>query len=136
MHSRRTHNSIMPLAEINMTPLMDLTFLLLIVFMITAPVLQYGLDVSPPKMDANELPEESLTITINKNGHILYGKQRTDIDALTLELQSIAASRPDVQVLVRADGDRAYREVINVMKNVRAAGIEQVMLVTEAENIR
>jgi len=118
-----------------MTPLIDLTFLLLIIFMITAPLLEYGVDVSPPEMDADPLPEEdSRVVNLNNQGEIVFNKQVLTIDGLIQQLTAIRRTNDKLVVMIRADENRAYREVMDVMKAVKASGIENISLVTQAEN--
>lgn len=136
MARRRFDTTLQTVSEINVTPLMDLTFLLLIVFMITAPVLEYEIDVSPPKMTTEPINErESLMVSLNAAGKIIFQKDAIGLDELTRRLVSCRSSRPDVTILVRADGDRRYREVVDVMKAVRAANIDNVSLVTQPEDL-
>jgi len=117
------------------TPLMDLTFLLLFVFMITAPTLEYEIDVSPPKMEAEKIDEEtSLMINLNDQGNVMFEKQVLSLVNLTQKLAVLHGQNPEVTALIRADGDRPYREVIALMKAVRAANIENVSLVTQPED--
>jgi len=121
--------------DINITPLMDLTFLLLIVFMITAPMLEYEIDVSPPKMKADSIDEErSLMVNLNAKGSIIFEKEAIGLEELTRRLSFLVQARPDTTVLIRADGARPYREVIGIMRAVRAANIENVSLVTQPED--
>ncbi len=134
MPRKRRFRQLEAVADINITPLMDLTFLLLIVFMITAPMLQYGLDVSPPEMDAAPADlEQGVTITVDKKGGIRLQDQPLELGSLAGQMRSLAQTRPGVSLFVRADGDRPYREVIGIMKEVRDAGIQNVTLVTEPE---
>ena len=117
-----------------MTPLIDLTFLLLIVFMITAPLLEYGVDVSPPEMNAEPLPEEdSRVVNLNRQGQIVFNKQTVTLEALTLQLTALSKSNPKLVVMIRADAERKYREVMDLMKAVRASGVQQISLMTQAE---
>jgi len=134
MARKRQRNALPPVNEINVTPLMDLTFLLLIVFMITAPVLEYGIDVSPPKLNAADLGPQSIIVTLTSQGAVLVSDEEVSLSRLADRLQQLNRQYPERHVLVRADGARPYREVIDVMKAVRGAGIENVMLVTEAED--
>jgi biopolymer transport protein ExbD len=130
----RHRSQLTTIGDINMTPLIDLTFLLLIVFMITAPLLEYGVDVSPPEMNAEPLPEEdSRIVNLNRNGEIVYNKRTVTLNDLLLELTALSKGNPRLTVLVRADEERKYREVMAVMKAVRAAGIQQISLVTQSE---
>jgi len=134
--ARQKHRSqLTAIGEINMTPLIDLTFLLLIIFMITAPLLEYGVDVSPPEMDADPLPEEdSRVVNLNNQGEIVFNKQVLTIDGLIQQLTAIRRTNDKLVVMIRADENRAYREVMDVMKAVKASGIENISLVTQAEN--
>ncbi len=121
--------------EINMTPLIDLTFLLLIIFMITAPLLEKGINVSPPELNADELPkEDTCLVNLNKLGEIVYEKQVVKGDELVALLKGMYSANPKLTVLFRADGLRKYNEVINVMKIIKKTGIKNISLVTQAES--
>ena len=136
MARRRYDTKLQTVSGIDITPLMDLTFLLLIVFMITAPVLEYETDVSPPEMstDARVNEEEDpLMINLNKEGDILFQREIVSLESLTSKLQYHSSARGEVAALIRADGERPYKEVIGVMKAVRAAQISNVSLVTQPE---
>ena len=118
--------------EMNITPLMDLTFLLLIVFMITAPMLEYSVDVSPPRLDAAKPePEESVLIALTRKGAIKFNGQQVSREQLE---QRLASNRwAGYPVLIRGDESRPYREVMAIMRVVRAAGIRDVSLLTRPE---
>lgn len=135
MARRRRSSSLHALSDINITPLMDLTFVLLIVFMITAPMLEYAVDVSPPQMNAEE-PEEdtSVVVTLNAKGDILFEKQKVALAALRDQLTALRDTRGELAVLIRADEGRPYGEVMGIMKTVRAARIGDVSLLTQAED--
>ena len=122
--------------DIDVTPLMDLTFLLLIVFMITAPTLEYETDVTPPGMSSSPITdqEEPVMINLAKDGVIWLHKEAVELPELTARLALEHQKRPDVKVLVRADKERQYGEVIEVMKAVRKANIVKVSLVTQPES--
>lgn len=134
MARRRTSN-VEAFSGINITPLMDLTFLLLIVFMIAAPMLEYTVNVSPPKMNA-ERPEleESLLIGLDADGNILMDRVTLTREELASRLVDVQRTRPDVPVLIRAHEERPYGEVIEIMKVVRGAALTNVSLVTQAED--
>ena len=135
MPRRRRRSTIKAVKDINITPLMDLTFLLLIVFMITAPMLEYEIDVSPPKMISGAIDEErSLMVNLTAKGKIILEKETIDLEELTRRLAVLGQAREGTTVLIRADGARPYREVISIMKAVRAANIENVSLVTQPED--
>ena len=117
---------------INVTPLLDTAFMLLIVFMISAPLLEYGVDVSPPEMNAEKIPEDnSRVITLNKRGEIVFNKNTMSKSEFMKELDGIRDKK--ATMLLRADGSRPYSEVMDVMKIVRAAGFKNMSLITQAE---
>ena len=123
--------------EINITPLMDTVFFLLIIFMITAPLLEYSIDVSPPKMNASEMkPDEySRVINVKKNGEIEFEKKIMNPARLIARLRELKAS-PDggrIKVFLRADKDLLYGSVIQVMKDVKNAGFTDISLITEVD---
>ena len=123
--------------EINITPLMDTVFFLLIIFMITAPLLEYSIDVSPPKMNASEMkPDEySRVINVKKNGDIEFEKKIMNPARLIARLRELKAS-PDggrIKVFLRADKDLLYGSVIQVMKDVKNAGFTVISLITEVD---
>ena len=135
MARRRPRTTLQTAHGINVTPLMDLTFLLLIVFMITAPMLEYEIDVDPPKMQADEIDQEnSVMINLNADGKIIFQKETMSVTDLTNRLTYLQSRRPNTAVLIRADGGRPYREVIGLMKTVRNANIENISLVTQPED--
>ena len=123
--------------EINISPLMDTVFFLLIIFMITAPLLEYSIDVSPPKMNASEMkPDEySRVINVKKNGDIEFEKKIMNPARLIARLRELKAS-PDggrIKVFLRADKDLLYGSVIQVMKDVKNAGFTDISLITEVD---
>ena len=135
MARRRSETTLQTVTDINMTPLMDLTFLLLIVFMITAPMLEYEIEVSPPKMQAEPIDEDkSLMINLNADGRILFKKDVLNVAELTRRLTFFSGLHPDTVVLIRADGNRPYHEVLDLMQAVRSANIENVSLVTQPDD--
>ena len=135
MARQKQRSQLSAIDEINMTPLIDLTFLLLIIFMITAPLLEYGVDVSPPEMNAEPLKEEdNHVVNLNKEGEIVLDKEVLTPDELMAKLEALASQKKDLTVMVRADGDRPYREVMAVMKAVKNSGISNISLITQAES--
>ena len=134
MPRRRYESTLQTVSDINVTPLMDLTFLLLIVFMITAPMLEYEVDVNPPRLEADRIDEQrSLMINVTAEGEIIFRRETMTLGQLTKRLAYFSGLHRDTTALIRADGDRPYREVIAIMKAVRAANIENVSLVTQPE---
>ncbi|QSH40415.1 biopolymer transporter ExbD [Lentisphaerota bacterium ZTH] len=121
--------------EINMTPLIDLTFLLLIIFMITAPLMEYGIDVSPPEMNADNLPDKNTkSVNIDKTGKIIFNDQPVSKDDLLKILQALKESSPKTMLLLRADGERPYKDIIELMRAIKNSGFSNVSLVTSAED--
>jgi len=134
MARQKQRSQLTAISDINMTPLIDLTFLLLIIFMITVPLLEYGVNVNPPSMNAEPLPEDnSKVINLDADGNIVFHKQVYQNDALINELEKLRLSNPKIIIMIRADGTRPYKEVMSVMKAVKEAGIQEVSLVTQAE---
>lgn len=132
---RRSHKKRKPMAEINVTPFVDVMLVLLIIFMVAAPLMTVGVPIELPKTAATALPseqEEPLTITITADGTLEL--QNTEIDRNTLipKLQAIAAEREDDKVFLRADGAVPYEVVMQVMGALNAGGFRDIGLVTDA----
>lgn len=130
---RKRYKSI---STIDMTPLMDLTFMLLIVFVITVPVIEYVTDVTPPEMNSSntvEEVEEPAVIALNEDGVISLDEQSVALHDLPALLQELQRQRSGVTVLVRADGTRPYEEVVAIMRVAHNAGITSISLMTQAE---
>lgn len=118
-----------------MTPLLDLTFLLLIVFMITVPLMEYSVDVSPPEMNAKPLKEkDSLSVSVDSGGNIIFKDKRVSSVELRQRLKGIKSSGRKLTVFLRADGAVPYAKVIDVMKVIKAAGIKKISLITQEES--
>lgn len=121
------------LAEINVTPLVDVMLVLLIVFMISAPLMQQGIQVDLPKANAgtmNEVPEQ-LVLTVDKTRQIALADHVIQSGTLFSRLEAIAASKPRIEVVIQADQSVAYGYIAKVMAEVKRAGINRVGLVTE-----
>lgn len=122
----------MVLSEINVTPLVDVMLVLLVVFMITAPMMQQGIDIQLPKTAASgiETKSEPLIITIKPNHHVMIGETKVELSALREKIQGIFKTRTDKQVYIKADKKVDYGIVAEVIADVKAAGIQNVGLVT------
>lgn len=121
------------MAQINVTPLVDVMLVLLIIFMITAPMLQEGIDVNVPEVEATALStkDEPITITITKSGDIFINKNKITLSTLPDKLKKIYQRKKDRIVLIRADKDVAYGFVIKTMSEIKKAGINRIGMVTE-----
>lgn len=121
--------------EINITPLLDLTFILLIVFMISMPLMEYGTKINPPEMNSDELPMDTVkSISITEKGTIMFGRDAVTKEELVERLKALKASDPKTDLLLRADGSRKYDDVISLMALIRSTGFTDVILVTQAES--
>ena len=122
-----------PMAEINVTPFVDVMLVLLVIFMITAPLLTVGVPIDLPKTQAKPLQgqDEPLAVTIDKDGEIWL--QETKVDAATLvpRLNAIIGNKPDTRIFVRGDKTVSYGQVLEVMGILNTAGFSRVGLVTE-----
>ena len=132
MARKKMRSQLDAIDQINITPLLDLTFMLLIVFMITTPLMENGIDVTPPTMNADKINTEKVTrnLTITRDGILTYEKTPISTKDLLATLQTLQQSNPDAVLLLRADGSRSYSEVIEVMKTIRESGFKNVQLVT------
>jgi biopolymer transport protein TolR len=121
------------MAEINVTPLVDVMLVLLIIFMVTAPMLTQGVDVNLPKASSKALrgDEDRLIITVDANSRVFVGKQPVEFNRLEGVLREIVARRTDRQVFFRADRAVPYGFVVKVIAEVRNSGIEKLGMVTE-----
>ncbi|MGA7104421.1 MAG: protein TolR [Candidatus Deferrimicrobiaceae bacterium] len=121
------------MSDINIVPLVDVMLVLLIIFMVTAPMLTQGVDVNLPQANAKALrsDEERLVITVDQNSRIFVGKQPMKFNQLSSALQAIVERRTDRQVYFRADRSVPYGFVVKVIAEVRNAGIEKLGMVTE-----
>ena len=130
---RRTDNGNKPLSEINVTPLVDVMLVLLIIFMVTAPMLQMGIDVNLPRVKAKSInvSEEKLVLTINGKQEIYINEFKTTLPDLSAKLESIFKSRTDRELFMRADKEVPYGYVVQVMSEVRKAGIDKLGMITE-----
>ena len=123
-----------PMAEINITPFVDVMLVLLIIFMVAAPLMTVGVPVELPKTAANALPsdeEEPLTVTIKGDGSLAIQNTDTPEADLVTRLQAIAAERTSDRIFLRADGGNQWNRVAEVMGALNAAGFSNIGLVTD-----
>ncbi|MCB1407361.1 MAG: protein TolR [Rhodobacteraceae bacterium] len=129
---RRGHGARM--SEINVTPFVDVMLVLLIIFMVAAPMLTVGVPVELPRTAAGALPseqEEPLSITLTADGLVMLQSTEIAADELLPRLQAIAAERQDDRIFLRADGAIPYERVVQVMGALNAGGFRNIGLVTD-----
>jgi biopolymer transport protein TolR len=118
------------LSEINVTPFVDVMLVLLVIFMVTAPLLQQGIDVNLPKAKGKDLPtEERITLIISKNRTIFMNENPVSLQEMRRKLDAISKLNPNV--FLKADKDVPYGFVVEVMGEIKDAGIEKLGMITE-----
>ncbi len=122
-----------PMSQINVTPFVDVMLVLLVIFMITAPLLTVGVEVDLPKSDAPPLPgdDEPLSVTVARDGTTYLQESEVTVDELIPKLEAITERRPDVRIFIRGDQEIAYGRVMEVMGALNRAGFNNLALVTE-----
>ena len=131
---RRGRGRSRPMAEINVTPFVDVMLVLLIIFMVAAPLMTVGVPVELPKTAAKALPsetEEPLTVTITAAGEVMLQKTPVAVGDLITKLTAIAAEREGDRVFLRADGAVPYAQVVEIMGAMNRGGFSNIGLVTE-----
>ncbi len=120
-------------SQINVTPLVDVMLVLLIIFMVTAPIILQGVEVNLPRVKAAALPgeEQQFVVSITRGSELYLNDTKLSPELLTEKLKAIAVERPDREVFIRADQEVPYGDVIRTMAAIKAAGIENVGMVTE-----
>ena len=121
------------ISNINVTPLVDVMLVLLVIFMVTAPILQQGVNINLPMVKATALTgeEQQLVVAVNRQGEVYLNDTPTTLTELGPKLQAILRLRPDRQVFLRADQNVKYGEVMRVIATVKGAGVERLGMVTE-----
>ncbi len=131
---RRGRGRSRPMSEINVTPFVDVMLVLLIIFMVAAPLMTVGVPVELPKTAANALPgeeEEPLTVTLTAEGAVMIQTSDVARDELVTRLRAIAAERDSTRVFLRADGAVPYAQVMEVMGALNRGGFGNIGLVTD-----
>ena len=126
-------NSSQLMSDINVTPFVDVMLVLLIIFMVTAPMMMQGVDVSLPEATAEPLESEKehLIITIDTKNQVFINDFQVTVDGLAEKLKKILEGRSDREVFLKADKDISYGTVVRVMAEIKGAGVEKLGLVTE-----
>ena len=121
------------ISEINVTPFVDVMLVLLVIFMITAPLLTTGIKVNLPESTAKVISEkeEPVTVSIKKNGEIFLQKKKINKDELIKKLFELKKLNDDLKIYIRGDKDLNYGQVINLMGTINKAGFKKVALVTK-----
>jgi biopolymer transport protein TolR len=124
-----------PLSEINVTPFVDVMLVLLVIFMVTAPLMQQGIPVELPKTQTAglALDQEPLVVTVKRDGALYVESSRIELADLQAKMESILQTRADGEVFLRADGKVAYETVAKTLAILRKAGAKQIGMVTEPE---
>ncbi len=132
--AKTSRRAFTPMAEINVTPMVDVMLVLLVIFIVTAPLLTTGVNVKLPQTSKTKsLPQDNkaLTLYVERDGTLTLNEAKLDMDALTARLEGVREANPEVRVYVKGDKDVAYGQMMQVMAAVTAAGITQVAFVTE-----
>ncbi|MDQ0313962.1 protein TolR [Amorphus orientalis] len=133
--SRRRAPRYQPMSEINVTPFVDVMLVLLIVFMVSAPLLTVGVPIDLPQSRANPMEgdTEPLTVSVTADGQVFLQDSEIALDDLVPRLTAIAANGYDERIYVRGDQDAGYGAIMRVMGRLNAAGFRRIGLVTEQE---
>ena len=130
---RRRNDPNKAMSEINVTPLVDVMLVLLIIFMVTAPMLSMGIDVNLPRVKSKsvDVAEEKLVLTINEAKEIYLNKTKLPLGEINSKLEAIFSNRIDREVFLRADKNVPYGFVVEVMSEIRKAGVDKLGMITE-----
>lgn len=121
------------MADINVTPLVDVMLVLLVIFMVTAPMMQQGVQVNLPKADAKTMApaEETVIVSLDANGGVYINKDPVPVGDLRVRLTTLFANRTKKEVFLKADSGVPYGQVVRIMADIKGAGIERLGMVTE-----
>jgi biopolymer transport protein TolR len=122
-----------PMADINVTPLVDVMLVLLVIFMVTAPMMQQGVQVNLPKTDSKAMTsaEETVVVTVDKSGKLFINKDEIPAADLRGKLSTMFANRDKKEIFLKADAGVPYGEVVKAMADIKGAGIERLGMMTE-----
>jgi biopolymer transport protein TolR len=122
-----------PMADINVTPLVDVMLVLLVIFMVTAPMMQQGVQVNLPKANTKAMTpqDEAVVVSVDKSGKVFINKDEIPAADLRNRLTAMFASREKKEVFLKADAGVPYGEVVKTMADIKGAGIERLGMVTE-----
>ena len=135
MARRTSLSSLKEISEINLTPLMDLTFILLITFIITFPLIEQGIPVNLPRGKAADLDDiQARTISMDKEGLLYLDDLQITAEALAREMMALGEGDPETTVMVRADQSLAYGRLVEVLRMLHDAKIARMALITQAED--
>ena len=121
------------MSQINVTPLVDVMLVLLVIFMVTAPMMQQGMQVNLPKAETKAInaKEESVVVTVDRAGKTFLDRTEVPPGQLKNKLASLFSSRSKKEVFLKADRDVPYGDVVRTMAEIKAAGIERLGMITE-----
>ena len=127
------HSAKEPISEINVTPFVDVMLVLLIIFMVTAPLLTVGVQVDLPETSADTLPEETepLTLTINSKGEIFIQETKVEYEKIIPKILAVSNNRTDTRIFVRGDKTINYGRVLEIMGMLSGSGYTKVALISE-----
>ena len=131
--NRRGHK---PMSEINVTPFVDVMLVLLIIFMVAAPLLTVGVEINLPNTEAKALPsekEQPLTLSLTANGKLILQETPIESGDLIVKLKAISLEREDNRIFFRADGLNDYESVMKIMGSLSRAGFPNISLVTDSK---
>ncbi len=133
--ARKHRFSNQPFDQINVTPLIDTLFFLLIIFMITAPLLEYSMDVTPPSNNASEIKTDdySKIVNVKADGTILFENRTVNMQELVKRLKELRDSSRKYNFFLRADENLRYGTVIDILRTIKNAGFTDLSLITSSE---
>lgn len=130
---RRFRSAYRPMSEINVTPFVDVMLVLLIIFMVTAPLLTVGVNVNLPKTQASAIRDDSepLVVTLNAKGKIYVQEKEVELEKFIPLLEAVSKNNHDMKIYIKGDKTLAYQDVMQVMGRMSAAGFEKVALIAD-----